>query len=279
MKFGGITYEVPEPCPLLYPPLQEAAKDNGIYLRKRAGLMLAPGVQLAKYMTPATNYVEMKAAGKSPLEDVYGGYVLEYARLTNPQVFMMIPECCTWYDPRCLDDNPSTSTLSEVQVSASSKMKQTNQLISRTYHKIANQLNISPLQEMIKTVVDEIDNPKINVMDPDIEPTPRELKRRLSVGQKADTEGRTDTYRMFHVGATIRLIDYQISKSGSSQELQNARDELNRAFDEYDKVLKSEYEVRHHSLQNLTRMNVASIFLAADYAAASGTRWHQTRSM
>jgi hypothetical protein len=136
MKFGGMTYEVSEPCPLLYVPLQAAAKENGIYLRKRAGLMFAPGVQFAKYMTPATNYVEMKVAGKSPLQEVYGGYVLEYVRLTNPHAFMMIPECCTWYDPRCLDDNPSTSTLHELEASTSGKMKETNTMISRIYHKI-----------------------------------------------------------------------------------------------------------------------------------------------
>jgi len=53
MKWEGITYEVPHPCPELYAPLWDAAKRFDVFPRKRLGTTLAPGIQRAAYLTPA----------------------------------------------------------------------------------------------------------------------------------------------------------------------------------------------------------------------------------
>ena len=65
MKWGGISYMVPFECPELYGDLQNAAKRFDIFLRKRPGSMLAPGVMWAEYLTAARNYVRHYAAGET----------------------------------------------------------------------------------------------------------------------------------------------------------------------------------------------------------------------
>jgi hypothetical protein len=278
MKFGGQTYQVPGPCPEIYATLQEIARSAGIYLRKRLGDMLAPGVQFAGYFTPAANYISLYERGVSPLQRITGAYIFEYARMTNPNVFMMIPECCTWYDPQCLDDSFSGTTLSEAMQYARKVSTETNGLLFRTYKHIKSQLTVSsPFKVMIDDVVDGIENPSVNVIDPDPVPTESELGKEITVGQKFDHDCRTDIYRMFNVGAAIRMIDAQTVKGPETKVLASAREDLSNALEVYNDALAKKYEIKHHPLKNLVAMNAASLIIAAEYAKAKNEPfriWH-----
>jgi len=278
MKFGGQTYQVPGPCPEIYAPLQELAPLTGNYLRKRLGDMLAPGIQLAGYFTPAANYVRFKAQGLGPLPQITGAYVFEHARMTNPDVFMMVPECATWFDPHCLSDELSNSTLKDCAKYASRVSSETARLLVGAYKACREYLTQdSPFKTMIEDVVDSIENPKANVFDPDPAPTKAELNRKITIGQKVDTDGRTDLYRMFNIGAMVRTIDYETERGKEDRHLASVRSELSRALDSYDNALRTKYKLRHHPLQGLVAMNAGSLLYAAQYAKKKNkphTIWH-----
>ncbi|MFW6109475.1 MAG: hypothetical protein ACOC6N_03405 [archaeon] len=63
MKWGGITYEVPEPCESIYPELWNVAKQFNVFPRKRLGTTYAPGIQYAAYLTPARGWVNSRTLG------------------------------------------------------------------------------------------------------------------------------------------------------------------------------------------------------------------------
>ena len=114
MKWGGITFEVPEPCPELYAPLLKLTKDFRVFPRKRLGTTIAPGFQLAAYLTPARGYIRERAKGNTSVEPIRGCYVLEYGQVLNPRLFMMVPECCIWHDERMWNDSLSGSTVGDL---------------------------------------------------------------------------------------------------------------------------------------------------------------------
>jgi hypothetical protein len=276
MKFGSITYQVSEPCPLLYAPFAHLAKENGIFLRKRTGFMYAPGVQHGGYFTPVRNYINAKAAGKTAIQKLYGAYVFEYALLMNPHAFMMVPECCNWYDKRCFDDTPVEETLGQVLQYVSSVGKETAKLIVDMYNVVKPLLTIaSPFKDMMEEYVDNIVNPKTMVIDPDPVLTPDELKAKSTVGQKVESEGRADVYRMFYVGGAIRMIDYQIERKGGDDVLNSAKENLLSKLNEYNDVIKRKYDCRHWPMKNLVAMNLGSILYSAEYARYR-KHWHES---
>ncbi len=278
MKFGGITYQVAEPCPVLYPRLQRCAKMNGIFMRKRPGDMLAEGVQLAGYFTPATNYVRAHALGDSPTQEVTGAYVYEFARLLNPRMFMMVPECCMWFDPRCADDSPSGVTLKESLGNASKSAAPASKLLVDTYKTVKPLLSeASPFAGMVGDVVDAIVNPKANILDPDPVLTTKDLESKIPVSKKISIEGRADLYRMFNLGAALRMVEHQVEKGGNKPQLSKARGALEEAISGYNDYLKADYKMIHHPLKNLVSMNMGSLLFAAEYAAERNTPpylWH-----
>jgi len=273
MKFGEMTFEVSRPCPEIYSQIQRTAKENGIPLRKRIGDIVAPGIQLAYYMTPATNYVKMKMRSAQNLQKVTGGFSFEYARMVNPNIFMMIPECTTWFDPRCYDDSPSGSKLAETVDYVMRAFADSKKLVGESFEK-ARQYpeSDSPFVIFLSEIVEEIQNPKIGVIDPDPVIMKEELDTETTVSQKISTECRADIYRMFNVGASIRMIDHQTSRYGGNPQLSAIREELQSALDDYDKQLKTKYEVRHYPLRNLVAMNLSSLLVAIEYSKKTSVR-------
>ena len=260
MKFGEMTFEVCRPCPEIYSSIQRTAKENGIPLRKRIGDIVAPGIQLAYYMTPATNYIKMKMQGMQPLQKVTGGFSFEFARMLNPNVFMMIPECTTWFDPKCYDDRPSGSKLSETVDYVGRSFGESKKLISDCFEQATPHLDPnSPLFLFLDEIVEDIRHPKIGVIDPDPLIREEELDTETMVSQKISTEGRADIYRMFNVGAFIKMIDYHILKHGNNPSLAVIREKLQTTLDDYNRQLEIKYDVRHYPLKNLVAMNLGSL--------------------
>jgi len=77
---------------------------------------------------------------------------------------------------------------------------------------------------------------------------------------------------MFNVGASIRMIDHQTSRYGGNPQLLAIREELQSALDDYDKQLKTKYEVRHYPLRNLVAMNLSSLLVAIEYSKKTSVR-------
>jgi len=267
MKWGGITYQVSEPCPELYPSLQNLTKTFRLEPRKRLGTMLAPAVQLAEYFTPVRNYVRAKAAGKGPLQEITGAYVYEYALLSNPNVFMFVPECCLWHDMRCWDDRPSDKSMVDVLEYSSRVGSETNRFMLSLYDKAEPYLKQpSPLLEMIRRIMGEIRRPTVNVLDPDPELNTERLKRPATIAEKCETEGRADIYRLFNLGAMIRMFDYQLAKGGDGKAVLQAckADGMNR-LDEWNNELAKKHDCQAHPIRNLVGGCVGGILASAEY--------------
>jgi hypothetical protein len=267
MKWGGITYQVSESCPELYPTLQNLTKTFRLEPRKRLGTMLAPAVQLAEYFTPVKNYVRAKSAGKGPLQTLTGAFVYEYALLSNPKVFMIVPECCLWHDLRCWDDTPSKTSMVDVLRYSSQVGSETNKFILSLFDKAEPHLKeSSPFLTMMRPIVQEIRRPTVNVLDPDPELGEEKLKRPATVSEKCETEGRADVYRLFNLGAMIRMFDYQLSKGqGNRSILEACRTDASNKLDEWNRLLEMQYRCEHHPIRNLIGACLGSVLASAEY--------------
>lgn len=267
MKFGEMTFAVSGPCPKIYSQLQHTAKENNIPLRKRFGDIVAPGIQLARYMTPAANYVRMTMQGLSPLQKVTGAFSFEYARMINPRLFMMIPECTTWYDPRCYDDPPSGSKLRETMDYVGGAFGKAARLVRDSYKEALPYLDPnSPFARMLGEVVEGMEHPVIGVVDPDPTIAKEELDLETTLSQKISTEARADIYRLFNVGASIRMIDWESERNHKGElKLRLIREKLQTEFDQYSSELDAKYDIRHYPLKNLVAMNLASLLVSIQY--------------
>lgn len=267
MKWGGITYEVPEPCPWLYPKLHRVAKDHNIFLRKRLGSMATPGVQVAGYFTPVLNYIRAKAAGRGTVEEIDGAFVYEYVKLINPDVFMMIPECCLWYDDRCWNDRPTDVTVEEVMEYSSRISSKTNKFMISLFDR-AQPLcrSRSPFLQMMKSRLENARRPTVYVSDPEPEHGKSALMRHATVAEKTAIEGRADIYSMFYIGGIIRMIDFQLAQSGAEKgKLKAYKEEAVDKLSELNNYVNNRYEVRTWPIKNLLGMNLGSILHSVEY--------------
>ena len=267
MKWGGITYEVPGPCPWLYPKLHKVAKDHNVFLRKRLGTTVTPGVQVAGYFTPVRNYVRAKAAGRGAVEEINGAFIYEYVQLINPDVFMMIPECCLWYDDRCWNDKPTDVTLEKVMEYSSRVGSETNKFMISLFDR-AEPLckSPSPFLEMMRSRLENARRSTVNVSDPDPEYRKKLLMRTVTVAEKVALEGRADVYSMFYVGGLIRMIDHQLAQPGSrNAKLEAYRDEAVEKLEELNSFANRKYEIKAWPIKDLLGMNLGSILHSAEY--------------
>jgi hypothetical protein len=268
MKWGGITYQVSEPCPSLYAPLQEVAKAHRAFPRKRLGTMLAAGIQLAEYLTPVRNYVRASAAGKGPLQEITGAFTFEYALLSNSSVFMMIPECSLWYDERCWDDRLSNKRWAEVVAYEGQVGSETSKFLLSLYEKAEPLLEShSPHLEMIRSLIKRIRSPTLEVLDPGPEIDKKQLERLATVAEMVETEGRADIYRMFNLGGMIRMFNHELAQRGGSNDILRAcRADAEAKLEEWNQAFDKKYECKAHPIRNLVGMSLGSILYSAEYA-------------
>lgn len=266
MKWGGISYMVPFECPELYGELQNAAERFDIFLRKRPGSMLAPGVMWAEYLTAARNYVRHYAAGDRNIEPLRGCQMWEYGQQYNPHLFIMIPECCKWYDPRMLDDRPSDTSIGEAFEYGDGKMREMEELVLTLWKRAEPELkHDSAFRGMMEENVAPLIHRYTNVSNPPFRFSDEFMKKKATVAQKIGIEGHDDLYRMFYLGALVRTLDAEYEKSGNDR-IEALREEAYDKLVEWDTFLHDHYEVIHHPLRNLVGMSIGALLSSAEYA-------------
>ena len=266
MKWGGISYMVPFECPELYADLQNAAQRFDIFLRKRPGTMLAPGMMWAEYLTSARNWVRHYAAGKTNIEPIRGSQMLEYGQQYNPHLFIMIPECCQWYDPRMLDDRPSDTTIAEAFEYGDGKMREMEEFILNLWKRAEPDLEHDTVfRGMMQEFVDPLIHKYTNVSNPPMRFSEDFLKKKATVAQKIGIEGHDDLYRMFYLGGLVRTLDAECEKGGNDN-IKALREEANGKLVEWDRFLHKNYEVVHHPIRNLVGMSIGALLSSAEYA-------------
>ncbi|MGA2785280.1 MAG: M14 family zinc carboxypeptidase [Candidatus Bathyarchaeia archaeon] len=245
MKWGGITYQVSEACPQLYPPLQSLTQKYRVVPRKRG-----------------------------QIEEIPGAAVSEYASLVNPQVFTIVPECCLWYDERCWDDEPSKTNMTDVLKYASSVSSEANKFLLYLYEKAEPHLTISsPFGEMIQQIAKGIRNPTIKVSDPDPDLGKQNIHRPATVGEQVETEGRADLYRMFNLGGIIRMIDYELTHgNGDKTRLKELKTEARQKLEEWNNQVHQKYHCTANPIRNLIGVSLGAILFSSEYV--KWKRWN-----
>jgi hypothetical protein len=266
MKWGGVTFEVPHACPELYAPLWESAKKFSIFPRKRPGTTIATGVMKADYLTPARGYIRHWAAGNKNIEPIQGCYIYEYGQMLNPNLFMMIPECCIWFDPRMWDDTPTNWALGDSLRYAHERATETDRFLCDVWGRSLPHLKENtPFKLMMEEELDSIINKYTNVSNPPFVFDAKVHSRKATTAEKIGIEGREDLYVMFPLGGILRTLDAEIEKGGNSR-LDEIRREVYEKILEYDRHLHKTYKVTSHPIKNLVGMGINSILHSALYA-------------
>jgi hypothetical protein len=273
MKWGGVTYEVPHPCPELYAPLWGMAKMFNVFPRKRPGTTIAPGVMQAAYLTPARGYVRHWAAGDANIEPIQGCYIYEYGQMMNPGMFMMIPECCIWFDPRMWDDSPSDTTIGESLAYAKERSDEVDRFMLDVLSRALPSLKAgSPFKVMMDEHMEPISRRFTNVSNPPFSFNEKTHARPATVAEKIGIEGRDDLYRMFYLGGLIRAFDAEL-EAGGDESLAGVRDEVYGKLQDYDNYLHDNYTVVAHPIRNLVGVSLGAILHSAMYARR-GALWY-----
>ena len=266
MKWGGISYMVPHACPELYPGLQEAARRFGVFLRKRPGTMLAPGIMHAAYLQPARNWVRHWAAGNRNLEPISGCDLYEYVQVINPNAFMLIPECCIWYDPRMLDDRPSGAALGEALDYADDVTRRAQEFVLELRQAAEPHLGQpTPWRKMVEERIVARLSQHTNVSDPPFAVRGRDRSRPITVAEKVGIEGHDDLYRMFELGGMYKMLEEEHKATGQAA-LEKLRDRARERLGAYDTFLHCNYDVVNMPIRSLVGMGIGALIEGARYA-------------
>jgi|GEM_PF-960054 hypothetical protein len=266
MKWGGITYEVPEPCEPIYPTLWDVAKQFNVFPRKRLGTMYAPGIQYAAYLSPARSWVKAWNAGNKNLEPIRGCYIYEYGQQLNPNMFMQIPECCIWYEPDMWNNTPTDTTLGEALDYGKAKLDEADSFLLKIWQEALPHLKTeTPFKAMTEEWMAPIISAYTNVTDPAFSYDEKTRGKKATVAEKVGVEGHDDLYRMFYLGAMIRTLEAEL-EAGGSEKLDGLNKEVMGTLQEYDNYLHDNYTILAHPIRNLVGMSLGSILHSAEYA-------------
>lgn len=256
---------VPHRCSELYADLQNAAKQFNVFLRKRPGTMLAPGIMHAQYLQPARNYVRHMAAGNKHLEPIQGCDIYEYVQIWNPDSFIIIPECCLWYEPRMLDDRESESTLGDALSYGNEKMNEANNFLLDVWNEAEPHLKTeTPWKQMTWENVEPLIAKYTNVSNPPFKFNPKIHARKATVAEKIGIEGHDDLYRMFNIGGMYKMLDEEAKASGSEKALE-LKERTHAKLVEYDKFLHENYTIVNTPIHNLVGMSIGALLQASQY--------------
>jgi hypothetical protein len=266
MKWGGISFMVPIKCTGLYANLQNVAKKYNVFPRKRPGTMLAPGIMHAAYLTPARNYARHHAAGNTNIEPIQGCDTYEYVQMINPDAFIIIPECCIWYDPRMLNDNLSDTTLEDALKYGNEKTNQANNyLLDIWTEALPHLITETPYKKMMEEIMEPLIEKYTNVSNPPFTFNASIRGRKATIAEKIGIEGHDDIYRMFPLGGLWRTLEEEYKASGDSI-ISSLKDTVHDKLASYDKYLHENYEVVNHPIKNLVGMSTGALLYSSLYA-------------
>jgi hypothetical protein len=264
MKWGGITYQVPHKCPELYSPLWESARMFDIFPRKRPGTTVAPGVSVAYYLTVARGYLRQWSAGNTNIEPITGCYIYEYGQMRNPHMFMMIPECTFWYDPRMWNDTPTEDPVGDSLRYAQKVVDDVQGFMLETWKKaLPSLVTDTPFKFKMEKMMEPLITKATNVSNPTLRFNDTVHQRKATLAEKVAIEGREVSYRMTHLGALKRVFDAEQNKN---EVLETLHDEVYAKIMDYDKTLNENYKVVSNPIRNNVGTCISAIIQSAIYA-------------
>jgi len=206
------------------------------------------------------------AAGNRNLEPISGCDLYEYVQVINPNAFMLIPECCLWYDPRMLDDRPSGANLGDALSYADAVTDAAEAFVLDLWREATPHLAVdTPWRVMVAEKMAARIEQHTNVSNPPFEFERRVRERPISVAEKIGIEGHDDIYRMFDLGGMYKVLEEEHMATGQAA-LAKLRDRARERLIEYDAFLHRNYDVVNTPIRSLVGMGIGALIEGARYA-------------
>ena len=237
-----------------------------IFPRKRPGTTIAPGVSKAYYLTVACGYLRQWSSGNKNIEPISGCYIYEYGQMRNPHMFMMIPECTFWYDPRMRDDTTTDDRVGDSLKVAQDIVSDVQGFMLDVWEKALPHLkNETPQKVMIEYMMKPLIKSYTNVSNPVLTFNKDIHERKATVAEKVAIEGREVSFRMTHLGGLWRVLDAELS-FGGNEVVDGLRSDVYEKIMAYDARLNEDFDVTLNPIRHNVGMMISSIIHSAVYA-------------
>ncbi len=268
--FGGVYYFIWEAAPPLYDQFHKLVENQGLPLHMGESERpyeeeFASAIYRDSSISEEYDYLK-EHTETDPAEIITGGTLsFEYARrFCDP--FSLICEMPYFYNPAINDISPSDIQRRDALLQAINESRESVEFLAELYDAVKGELTVPSLfrdaiEENLRTSSEELaveeewvrTNPKADGM--------------ATVAEKFDNLVIQKYYRLTMLGMFLRMLQVQISKSGTSSALISTLETAREAFDVRAAALEAEIDYSVIPIQKLVRVQLGSGLLAAHYTA------------
>ncbi|MEE9508152.1 MAG: M14 family zinc carboxypeptidase, partial [Anaerolineales bacterium] len=268
--FGGVYYFIWEAAPPLYDQFHKLVENQGLPLHMGESERpyeeeFASAIYRDSSISEEYDYLK-EHTETDPAEIITGGTLsFEYARrFCDP--FSLICEMPYFYNPAINDISPSDIQRRDALLQAINESRESVEFLAELYDAVKGELTVPSLfrdaiEENLRTSGEELaveeewvrTNPKADGM--------------ATVAEKFDNLVIQKYYRLTMLGMFLRMLQVQISKSGTSSALISTLETAREAFDVRAAALEAEIDYSVIPIQKLVRVQLGSGLLAAHYTA------------
>ncbi len=268
--FGGVYYFIWEAAPPLYEQFHKLVENQGLPLHMGESERpyeeeFASAIYRDSSISEEYDYLK-EHTETDPAEIITGGTLsFEYARrFCDP--FSLICEMPYFYNPAINDISPSDIQRRDALLQAINESRESVEFLAELYDTVNGELTVPSLfrdaiEENLRTSGEELaveeewvrTNPKADGM--------------ATVAEKFDNLVIQKYYRLTMLGMFLRMLQVQISKTGTNPALISTLETAREAFDVRAAALEAEIDYSVIPIQKLVRVQLGSGLLAAHYTA------------
>jgi hypothetical protein len=272
--FGGVYYFLWEAAPPLYDQFHKLVESQGLPLHMGESErpyeeQFASAIYRDSSITEEYDYLD-EHTDTDPAEIISGGTLsFEYARrFCDP--FTLICEMPYFYNTAINDASPSDMLRRDALLQAIEGSRETVEFLDELYHAVKDELTVPSLfrdaiEEYLRTSGKELAAEEQWVR------TNSETTTPATVAEKFDSLVIHRYYRLTMLSMFLRMLDAQITVSGTSPSLVSTREVASKYFETRVAALEAEIEYSIIPIQKLVRVQLGSALLAANYAAKRRT--------
>lgn len=268
--FGGVYYFLWEAAPPLYEQFYQLVESQGLPLHRGESERpyeeeFSTAVFRDSSIAEEYDYLESRT-DSDPAEIISGGTLsFEYARrFCDPST--LICELPYFFHPDICDTSPSDVKRRDARLQSIAERRKAFEFLGESYSSIMGELTVPSL---FRDAIEEhlrVSDEELAVEEEWVRGDPR-AKGLATIAEKFDSLTIQKYYRLTMLGMFIRMVQAEVSESGASPSLIDARERAQCAFDERAAALERDIDYKVIPIQKLVRVQLGSGLLAAHYAA------------
>lgn len=267
---GGVYFYVSEKAPVLYRSLHELVEYYSLPLHL-SGPPIPFVVQHADavFQLPTTaqayDYFENMTHTDPALILQGGAASYDYVRMfCDP--FCMTCEVPHFYDAVLHDESVLDMTHRGVVLESLKRSKEELEFLKKQYNLVKEELAVpSPFRAALDENLDTYFQ-RLTAQEKRLK-TDTDMNRLVTKAERFDILILQKFHRLLNFGIFIRMIEAQITATGNSPVLASVHETAEETFDAYASCLENELDLLVIDIQRLVRVQLASILIAAGYAA------------